>query len=180
VSDKCLRPAIFLDRDGVLIEAIVYDNKPYAVTTQEQVNVITGVPEACIALSQMGYLLVMTTNQPDVARGKITHSFVEKINAELAATLRLDDVEVCIHDNQDACDCRKPLPGLMISAADKLSIDLSASIVVGDRWRDIEAGRRAGCKTVFIDYGYNEALKERPDHVAPSLLAAVDWIRKQN
>jgi D-glycero-D-manno-heptose 1,7-bisphosphate phosphatase len=175
-----LRPAVFLDRDGVLIEAIVHNRKPYAVTTPDRVRLIAGVPDACAALSQLGFLLVMTTNQPDIARGKISRHFVEETNAGLAERLGLDDVEVCMHDNSDACSCRKPLPGLMTMAAAKLSIDLSASFVVGDRWRDVEAGHRAGCRTIFIDYGYDETLKSLPDHVAPSLLSAVNWITTQS
>ena len=171
--------AIFLDRDGVLIEAIVRGNKPYAATTPEEVHIIAGVPQACQALAALGFVLVMTTNQPDVPRGKIARSFVEDTNAALARTLGLDDVEVCYHDNADDCACRKPRPGLMVQAAQKLGLDLAGSIVVGDRWRDIEAGHKAGCKTVFIDYGYDEALTRAPDHVAPSLPAAMPWIESQ-
>lgn len=176
MSPRPLRPAVFLDRDGVLIEAIVRDGKPYAVMQPQEVRIIAGVPQACARLSALGYLLVMTTNQPDVARGKTPRSFVEDTNAKLAQALRLDDVEVCLHDNQDDCACRKPRPGLMLQAAKKLGIDLSLSFVVGDRWRDVEAGRNAGCRTIFLDYGYDEALKGRPDHVADSLLSAVAWI----
>lgn len=174
-----LRPAIFLDRDGVLIAPIVREGKPYAAASPDQVRMMDGVTKACRELSDLGYLLVMTTNQPDVARGKIHRTFVEDTNAALARELALDGIEVCMHDNQDACPCRKPLPGLMLQAARKLPIDLSRSIVVGDRWRDIEAGRNAGCRTVLIDYHYDEVLRSQPDHTAPSLQAAVDWIKAQ-
>ena len=170
---------IFLDRAGVLIRAIVREKRPYAVSKMEEVQILDGVPEACATLSSLGYLLVLTTNQPDVARGKITRSFVDAVNIELSRRLNLDDVEVCDHDDGDHCICRKPKPGLMVRSAEKLSIDLASSIVVGDRWRDVEAGMNAGCKTVFVDYGYDEILKARPDHVAPSLYGAVDWIRSQ-
>lgn len=175
-----LRRAIFLDRDGVLIEAIVRDGKPYAATTPSEVRIMAGVEQACSALASMGYMLIMITNQPDVARGKISRQFVDSTNADLAQRLNLDDIGTCLHDNFDKCDCRKPSPGLIINAASKLNIDLSLSIVVGDRWRDIEAGRNAGCKTVFIDYGYDEVLVHKPNHVAKSLIEAVDWVRMQN
>lgn len=174
------RPAVFLDRDGVLIEATVHDGKPFAAVHPEQVHIIGGVPQACERLSRLGYLLVMVTNQPDVARGKISRAFVEQTNARIAYTLRLDGVETCLHDDADRCNCRKPLPGLIIMASEKLSIDLSGSIMVGDRWRDVEAGRNAGCRTVFIDCGYDEVLRTPPDHTASSLLAAVDWIQTQS
>lgn len=173
------RPAVFLDRDGVLIEAMVRGRKPYAAVLPEQVKILSGVAEACTLLRDAGFILVMTTNQPDVARGKISRQFVEETNADLARGLGLDDVEVCLHDNADDCDCRKPKPGLMTQAAVKLGIDLTSSFVVGDRWRDVEAGRNAGCKTVLLDYGYDEALKGQPDHVTNSLLSAAGWIKAQ-
>lgn len=173
------RRAVFLDRDGVLIRPIVRDRKPYAASRPDEVRIIEGVPEACAELSRLGFLLVMVTNQPDIARGKVSREFVERTNAELAHTLGLDDVQLCPHDDADECACRKPKPGLMTRAADSLRIDLGASIVVGDRWRDIEAGRRAGCRTVFIDCGYDEVLKETPDRIAASLSDAVEWIRGQ-
>jgi len=179
VSAAPRKRAVFLDRDGVLIHAIVRDNKPFAVTALDQVRLIEGVAEACAKLSQLGYLLILTTNQPDVARGKISRSFVDQVNSDLAYQLKLDMVRLCDHDDKDGCNCRKPKPGLMTEPAAELGIDLGASFVVGDRWRDVEAGQRAGCRTVFIDYGYDETLGSLPDHKAPSLLAAVDWIAQQ-
>ena len=171
------RRAVFLDRDGVLIRPIIRDGKPYSAVGPEDVHIIEGVPEACAELSGFGFLLIMVTNQPDIARGKVSREFVDETNAALAKALGLDGVELCPHDNADECACRKPKPGLMIQAADRLGIDLASSVMVGDRWRDIEAGRRAGCRTVFVDYGYDEALEEQPDHIAASLSAAVGWIR---
>ena len=174
-----LRRCVFLDRDGVIIEAIVRNGKPYSACVPEEIKIISGVPEACIRLKAMGFLLVMTTNQPDVARGKITRRFVEKTNESLAAALGLDGVEACLHENADGCSCRKPKPGLMVQAADRLGIDLSSSYAVGDRWRDIEAGRNAGCRTLFLDYGYDEAVETQPDLVTDSLASAAEWIEEQ-
>ncbi len=173
------RHGVFLDRDGVLIESQIRGGKPYAVTAAEDVKIIPGVAGACRDLSSLGFLLVMTTNQPDVARGKVSEAFVRQTNAALAATLVLDSVEACLHDDADGCDCRKPKPGLMIHAATRLGIDLGASFVVGDRWRDVEAGKAAGCRTVFIDCGYDEVLKTKPDFTCRSLSDAVQWIRIQ-
>ena len=173
------RRAIFLDRDGVLLQPIIRDRKPYAATTPAEVQVLDGVSEACAELSRLGFLLVLITNQPDVARGKTSRRFVDETNEAIARAMGLDDIQVCDHDNFDHCSCRKPKPGLIMQAAEKLSIDLAASIVVGDRWRDIEAGKSAGCRTVFIDYNYNEEIIETPDHIASSLPAALNWIRSQ-
>ena len=172
------RRAVFLDRDGVVIAAVVRDNKPHAATTEAEVQLLNGVSQACGDLHAIGFLLILTTNQPDVARKKIDRAFVDDTNAKIAAELGFDAVRVCYHDDADGCDCRKPLPGLLTHAAEDFGIDLKASYVVGDRWRDIEAGNAAGCRTVFIDYGYDERLRSRPNHVAASLAEAVPWIRK--
>lgn len=172
-----MRRAVFLDRDGVLIHNEVRDGRPYAITQGEPVQIIEGVQAACAALSNLGFLLVMVTNQPDVATGKTPRRFVEDTNAFLAETLRLDAVQVCFHDDSANCDCRKPKPGMILAAAAELNIDVPHSVMVGDRWRDVEAGKRAGCWTVLVDYGYRDEKPMPPDHVATSLLAAVDWIK---
>lgn len=171
-----MRRAVFLDRDGVLIRTHVRDGRPYAITAGESVEIIDGVAEACARLKELGFVLVMATNQPDVANGLTPRSFVDETNAMLAKTLRLDDVEVCFHTDTDHCDCRKPAPGLMFAAAKKLGIDLAKSFMVGDRWRDIEAGQRAGCRAILIDYHYRGEKVVVPDHAASSLSAALAWI----
>lgn len=171
-----MRRAVFLDRDGVLIRTHVRDGRPYAITAGEPVEIIDGVAEACTRLKQLGFVLVMATNQPDVANGLTPRRFVEETNAMLAATLALDGVEVCFHTDADNCDCRKPKPGLLRAAAQKLDIDLAQSFMVGDRWRDIEAGQRAGCRTILIDYHYTGEKSVSPDYAASSLHAALDWI----
>jgi len=174
--DKLRRPAVFLDRDGVLNRAIVRDGKPYPPSSLEELEMLPGVSEACHDLSKAGFLLIMVTNQPDVARGKQTREVVEAINRVLSDRLSLDDIKVCYHDNSDNCKCRKPEPGLLLDAAEEWKIDLSSSFVVGDRRKDIEAGRRAGCSTIFIEYGYSEVRPDTFDKLATSLTDAVDWI----
>jgi D-glycero-D-manno-heptose 1,7-bisphosphate phosphatase len=169
--------AVFLDRDGVLIRNEVRNGRPYAITDGEPVEIIEGVEEACASLSAAGFLLIMITNQPDVATGRTSLRFVESTNAYLAKELGLDDVQVCTHTDEAECACRKPKAGMILAAAAKFDIDLARSIVVGDRWRDIEAGKRAGCRTILIDYGYLDRQAPPSDHVATSLLAALDWIR---
>lgn len=170
------RRAVFLDRDGVLNRAIVCDGQPYSPSGVHEVEIPAGVPEACEQLSRHGLVLVVVTNQPEVARGRLTRQSVEEINDFLRSRIPLHDVRVCFHDDPDGCDCRKPKPGMLLSAARDWNIDLSRSFLVGDRWRDIEAGRRAGCRTILIDHGYAEPRPSDADFETRSLPSAVEWI----
>jgi D-glycero-D-manno-heptose 1,7-bisphosphate phosphatase len=169
--------AVFLDRDGVLNRAVVREGKPYAPRDLSEFEILPGVPEATHQLRRAGFDLIVVTNQPDVVRGKVTRADVEAINARVKSDLGVDEILTCFHDDADACMCRKPRPGFMFQMQDERGIDLSRSFVVGDRWRDIEAGRNAGCRTVFIDHHYAEP---RPlhlaDHVCGSLKEAACWI----
>jgi D-glycero-D-manno-heptose 1,7-bisphosphate phosphatase len=164
--------AVFLDRDGVINRAHVREGKPYPPASLKELEVLPGVPDALTALRRAGYLLIVVTNQPDVARGKIPREAVEEINKHLAGALAIDEFRTCYHDSKDGCDCRKPKPGSLLAAAKEHAIDLSRSYMVGDRWKDIEAGEMAGCKTVFIDHGYSEQRPDSYDHRAGSLLQA--------
>jgi D-sedoheptulose 7-phosphate isomerase len=169
--------AVFLDRDGVINRAFVRDGKPFPPSTLQELEILPGVPEALHELKQHGYELLVVTNQPDVARGTQSQQTIEAMHQALRARLPLDDVLVCYHTDQDKCDCRKPMPGMLLEAARKHNIDLAASFMVGDRWRDIEAGYNAGCKTILIDYGYSERPPDRgPDLRVGSLREAADWI----
>jgi len=174
--NRGVRRAVFLDRDGVVNRALVRRGKPYPPVTAEGVEILPGAAAALRRLKAAGYLLVVVTNQPDVARGAQSRSEVDAIHARLASELPIDDFRVCCHDDGDACSCRKPKPGLILDAARDHDVDVGASVMVGDRWRDIEAGRRAGCATVFLDYGYQEPKPEKPDMVAKSLAEAAEWI----
>jgi D-glycero-D-manno-heptose 1,7-bisphosphate phosphatase len=172
--------AVFLDRDGVINQAIVRDGKPYPPTGVGELKIVNGAAEALRDLKQAGFLLIVVTNQPDIARGTQDRAAVDAIHQALCETLPLDDFFVCPHDDSDQCDCRKPLPGLLLRAAEKYSIDMPQSFMVGDRWRDVDAGASAGCATVWIDYGYRE---KRPAAEASvtvdSIRAAADWILRQ-
>lgn len=171
-----MRRAVFLDRDGVLNRAILRNGKFYSPSGLAELEVLPGVVEACSALRSAGFLLMVVTNQPDVARGTQQREVVEAINDALRAQIHLDDIWVCYHDDLDRCTCRKPQAGLLLEAAQDWQVDLANSVMVGDRWRDIEAGRRAGCTTVLIDYGYAEPQQSVPDHRVGSLAEAADWI----
>jgi D-glycero-D-manno-heptose 1,7-bisphosphate phosphatase len=165
--------AVFLDRDGVLNRALERDGKPYPPTSLAEFEILPGVPEACARLKAAGFLLVVATNQPDVGRGTLGREVVETLHAHLVRVLPIDWVEVCYHPGgQTQCDCRKPKPGMLLRAARELDIDPGQSWMVGDRWRDIDCGQAAGCRTIFIDYGYAETLKALPDFRCHSLLEA--------
>src|SRR5260370_19681082 len=174
-----MRRAVFLDRDGVLNRATVVAGRPYPPASLAEFEVLPGVAPACMKLREAGFLLIAVTNQPDVARGTQQRKVVEAINEALLTEVPLDDIRVCYHDEQDRCYCRKPLPGLLLQAANEWQIDLSASFMVGDRWKDIETGRRAGCKTILIDFSYRETLPSAPDHRVHSLAEVPEWILSQ-
>ena len=168
--------AVFLDRDGVINRACVREGKPYPPASLAEIEVLPGVAQALAALRKAGFLLIVVTNQPDVAHGTTSREIVEEINKYLAARLAIDEFCTCFHDSGDGCDCRKPLPGALLTAAKIYGIDLGRSYMVGDRWRDTEAGLRAGCKTIFIDYGYAEKQPETVDYRVKSLLEAAQII----
>jgi D-glycero-D-manno-heptose 1,7-bisphosphate phosphatase len=171
-----LRPAVFLDRDGVLNEPLVHKGVPHPPASLEDLEVTPETVEACRALGRAGLLLIMVTNQPDVARGVVSRHEVDRINQELRGRLALDDVCVCPHDDPDECSCRKPQPGLLLDAASRWKVSLAGSVMVGDRWRDVEAGRRAGCATVLVRRSYDEKPATGADHVVDHLHEAVPWI----
>jgi D-glycero-D-manno-heptose 1,7-bisphosphate phosphatase len=171
-----LKRAVFVDRDGVLNKAVEREGKPYPPASLAQLELAEDVLDACTVLRQAGFFLGCVTNQPDIARGKTRAEDVEAINDHVRVTLGLDALVMCPHDNADNCQCRKPKPGMILTLAGLYDIDLSKSIMVGDRLGDIEAGRAAGCRTVFIDHHWDEKRPERMDVVFSSLSAAVPWI----
>lgn len=170
------KKAVFLDSDGVLNTAIIKEGKPVAPTTLAAFEIPPEVKPALERLKSAGFLLICVTNKPDIARGLMTQAEVDAIYNKMRADLPLDDVYICYIENSD---CYKPKPGLLLDAAKKYDIDLSHSYMVGDRWRDVEAGQNAGCKTLWINRGYDE---KKPDpaanYTAYSLKEATDWILK--
>ena len=169
--------AVFLDRDGVINRAIVRDGKPYPPASIAELEIIEGVSQALVSLRNAGFKLIVVTNQPDIASGKTALSTIEKIHDHMRRSLILDEIRVCIHSGHEGCQCRKPKPGMLLDAAKEHGIVLAKSYMVGDRWRDIDAGHSAGCRTIFIDEGYEEqAPINNPDFVCKSLVEAADWI----
>lgn len=169
--------AVFLDRDGVLNRAIIRGGKPYPPANLGELEILPDVPDALAALKRCGFLLLVVTNQPDVARGSQQRAVVESIHEALRTALPIDDFFVCYHDDGDACSCRKPKPGLLLQAGGRYRLDLNSSYLIGDRWRDIEAGQAAGCSAVWINRGYAEREPfQAPAMQVKSCMEAARWI----
>jgi D-glycero-D-manno-heptose 1,7-bisphosphate phosphatase len=164
--------AVFLDRDGVINANLERHGKPVAPTTMAEFRILPGVVEATRRLKEAGFLLVVATNQPDVRNGITPMATMEAIHAEIRKLMPIDDIMICLHIDADNCACRKPKPGLLLDAARKHGIDLKSSYFVGDRWKDVNAGKAAGCRTIFIDYGYPQDQPAAPDHTVASLSEA--------
>jgi D-glycero-D-manno-heptose 1,7-bisphosphate phosphatase len=164
-----VKRAVFLDRDGVINRAVVRDGKPYPPDMLDELEILPGVADTLARLRAAGFVNVIVTNQPDVATGRQRREVVEAMHALLLSRLPVDAVKVCYHADADHCACRKPRPGMLLEAAGELDIDLSASFMVGDRWRDIAAGQAAGCRCFFLDYGYKEKHPENPYVAVKSL-----------
>ena len=171
-----MRRAVFLDRDGVINNAIIRNGRPYAPLTLDELVILPGVYSALKRIHDYGLLAIVITNQPDVANGITDKAKIEAINNYLKQNLPLTDIRTCFHNDEDRCLCRKPLPGLIIDAASTHNVNLKNSFMIGDRWRDVDAGNAAGCKTYFIDYGYEEKQPENADFRVKSLVEAVENI----
>jgi len=168
--------AVFLDRDGVINANLERDGRPVAPTTLAEFRILPGVIDAARRLKAAGFLLLVVTNQPDVATGRTPKATMEAMHAEIRRLMPIDDFMICLHTDADHCSCRKPKPGLILDAAAKYGIDLPSSTIVGDRWRDVLAGQAAGCCTIFVDYGYVQDQPAQPDKTVNSLAEAADII----
>lgn len=170
--------AVFLDRDGVINEVVFHNSeKPSSPRNYRQFNIIGGVKESLDNLVQLGYLLFIVTNQPDISRGLIRNGTTEQINSHIGNNLPITDIYVCPHDDQHNCDCRKPKIGMLTGLANKWDINLKKSYMIGDNWKDIEAGKSAGCKTILIDYPYNKLVNA--DNRVEDLESAVKLIESE-
>lgn len=166
--------AAFLDRDGVLVEILVRNGRAQAAVTLADFRICPEAPGQVARLKAAGLRPIVFTNQPEVARGTLSPVVLDRMHAHLRAAVGVDDILVCGHVDRDGCACRKPRPGMLETAARRWAIDLPASFVVGDRWRDIDAGRAVGCYTVLIERPYSEC-RDADVRVA-DLPAAVDAI----
>jgi D-glycero-D-manno-heptose 1,7-bisphosphate phosphatase len=177
VTVSSLRPAVFLDRDGVLNISEIRDGKPFAPRRLEDFRLFADAAPSVARLRDSGFTLVVVTNQPDIGNHLVDPAIIDQMHAVLSERLGLTEIVVCPHRQGDGCACRKPKPGMLIDSANRLSIDLPACYMVGDRSGDIAAGRAAGCRTIFIDRGYGtDAPPEAPDRIVSSLAEAVAFI----
>src|SRR6266704_498686 len=172
------RGAVFLDRDGVLNDVVVQNGVPLSPRRADELHVVAGSAEAIQQLRRSGLPVFVASNQPDVARGRLAPDELARITATLQRTLPLDDVAICPHDDADGCTCRKPQPGLLLTVAERWGVDLSQSYMVGDSWKDVAAGRRAGCHTILLRRDYNAAAQA--DTVVQTLGEAVDFILRHS
>lgn len=172
--EVAMNKAVFLDRDGVLNFPVIRSGRPYPPQILSEFQLYPEAPEACSLLRKAGFLLVVVTNQPDIGRGTQTLPVLEAMHARLREVLTLDRIEICTAANDTAPEAhrRKPAPGMLLDAAKALDIDMPRSYMIGDRWRDIDAGHAAGCVTIFIERSYTEKLRQPPHHHVINLLEA--------
>ena len=173
-----MNKAIFLDRDGVINQTIIKMGKPRAPYFLEEFVFIPGVRESVAQLKQTGYLLIVVTNQPDVSRGWVSMEQVRVINNYVVQELNVDELKACFHTDKDNCECRKPKPGMLLEAAMRWNIRFQDSFMVGDRYSDVDAGQRAGCKSILVGTGEENPLKLVPDFHCTDLREASQWILK--
>jgi D-glycero-D-manno-heptose 1,7-bisphosphate phosphatase len=157
------RRAVFVDRDGVINRAFVRNGVPYPPASLSEFEILPGVADAILQLKKAGFAVIVATNQPDVAKGIQRRDVVEAMHSCLLKELAVDDIKVCWDLDSPEGNYYKPKPGMLLAAAKERAINLARSYMVGDRWRDVGAGRAAGCFTIFIDRGYAERLRETPD-----------------
>jgi D-glycero-D-manno-heptose 1,7-bisphosphate phosphatase len=177
---EVVRRAVFLDRDGVINRPVVRNGKPHPPSNAKDFELYDDVAEGCARLKTASFALVVITNQPDVGRGIQSRAAIEAMHLKLqSAVPSLDRIETCYHGGErygQPCDCRKPRPGLILQAAAELNINLKESCVIGDRWRDIDCAHAAGCRAIFIDRGYKEKLREKPDFTVINFSDAVSVV----
>ena len=168
--------AVFLDRDGVINDVEIINGVPHPPKNLSDFKILPGVGKAINKIKKYGYKVIIITNQPDIARNKISKKEVEKIHLHIKETLSVDDIYVCEHDDIDECDCRKPKIGLFLKSSVIHAVDLTKSYMVGDRWRDVDAGNTASCKSIYIDRGYTEKKGINYWKKASSLVEAAEII----
>ena len=177
-SPAPLAPAVFLDRDGVINKVMIRNRRPFSPRTISEFEWADGVKEALKGLKHHGFLLIVVTNQPDIARGKMSRESLDAMTEMIYSTMPIDAVWICPHDDGDCCNCRKPKPGMLLDAAKRWAIDCSRSFMVGDGWKDMEAGYATGCTTILLDRAYNQGVS--CNHRLPGLKDAVELVLKLN
>jgi D-glycero-D-manno-heptose 1,7-bisphosphate phosphatase len=145
-----MKAAVFIERDGILNHDCVEGNKPVSPLSLDQLSPRTESIEPLRKLRSAGFVLIATTNQPQLSRGELSRRELERMNDTLRHIFCLDDFLICPHDSADFCPCRKPKPGLLLEAAFKWHVNMDQSFVLGNKWQDAEAAHNAGCTSVLI------------------------------
>jgi D-glycero-D-manno-heptose 1,7-bisphosphate phosphatase len=166
--------AVFFDRDGVINKLIYRDGRPTSPRNIAEFEFEPGVESALKRLSAAGFKLFVVTNQPELVRGLLTNEALGLMTDRIMNVLKIDEVRICPHDNDDGCGCRKPRPGMLVELADKYDLSLKESYIIGDTWKDSTAGSNAGCKSIILARPYN--LKDPADWRVQDLSSAVDLI----
>jgi D-glycero-D-manno-heptose 1,7-bisphosphate phosphatase len=148
--------AVFLDRDGIINKVLIKEGKVCSPRTMAEFEWMDDIIESVKIFKEIGFKIIVVTNQPDIARGKMAKEILAAMTNLIYSTLMVDDVLVCPHDDLDGCNCRKPSPGLILEASGKWDVDCRQSFMIGDSWKDMSAGRAAGCTTILIDQYYNQ------------------------
>ena len=172
MTSKMGRKIAFLDRDGVIIKELNVDGSPRSVRNISDIVILEGVHEAISLLKSLEFVPVIVTNQPDVSRGFASEDLIESINEFVCKKVDIEHAYSCFHDNSDSCLCRKPKNGLLMAASKELSLSLKDSILIGDRWSDIEAGYSVGARCYFVTSGNNAIEPTQPHIRVSSLLEA--------
>ncbi len=169
--------AVFFDRDGTLNKAVIRKGAPSCPWKMEELELFPEAHKVLSDLKNMGFENIVFTNQPDIKRGFLTEEETRKISKKILSELPVSEVRFCPHDDSDNCACRKPKAGMLFDSAEKNFVDLSRSFVVGDSWRDMEAGKTAGCKTIFLRRDYNGSFQNGSDFTANNLNEVFEIIK---
>jgi len=173
-----MKSGVFLDRDGVVNKIILKERRPYSPRKLDQLEILDGVRDAVKILQKLGFKVVVITNQPEISRGLITENLVMEMHNKISEETGIKNFYFCRHDDFHDCGCRKPKTGMLLRAAVELDLDFNQSYLVGDRWKDIQAGQKVGCKCYFIDNNYDEPMPISPFHTVKSLYEAAILIRE--
>lgn len=168
--------AVFLDRDGVINLPIYRDGRAFAPTRVADFQFMPGIQGLVEMVRNAGFRIVVVTNQPDVVNGKMSLATLQEMHQLLQRELRVDEVRACLHVDGDECECRKPKAGMLRAAAAQFNLDLPHSFIIGDTWRDMSAGKTAGCTTILLDSGYADKHGDSADHIVQSFDQAVEII----
>ena len=172
------KKAIFIDRDGIINKVVMREGTVSSPWRLEEFEILPDVKECLGAFKKMGFLNIVFSNQPDISRGFLKIDDLDKMHKIIADKLPMDEIKFCPHDDKAHCSCRKPKPGLILEAVEKWSIDLEKSYVIGDSWKDIGAGKAAGCKTFLLRREYNKDFQKDYNFEVNNLKEMVEIIKK--